>query len=288
MIDLLVYWFMFPIAIIVASIAMTLGIGGALFFSPIFIILFPIVGVPTLSPADAFGAALLTEVFGFASGLFGYSRKKLIDFKTGMTILAISIPAGIVGVVAKRVIEDFDLNEVLSLLFGLGLWILTIYIIINKRKEKHGSPVPKSSDPSRVILDSENNKYEYKVCNARQGRVLNGIGGFAAGFISFGIGESAITTLRVRCGLPMKIAAGTSVFIVTVTVLIATLADTVLVGIESVPWELVIFTIPGVLIGGQIGPRIATRVSSETSEKLMIAIFVTFGLIMMLKGLGIF
>ena len=154
---------MFPIAIIVASIAMTLGIGGALFFSPIFIIIFPIVGVPTLSPADAFGAALLTEVFGFASGLFGYSRRKLIDFKTGVTILAISIPAGIVGVIAKRVVEDFNLNEVLNILFGLGLWILTIYIIINKIKERHGPPVPKSSDTIRVITDFENNKYEYKV-----------------------------------------------------------------------------------------------------------------------------
>ena len=171
MIDPLTYWFMFPIAILVASIAMTLGIGGALFFSPLFIILFPIVGVPTLSPADAFGAALLTEVFGFASGLFGYSRKKLIDYKTGVTILIISIPAGIVGVIAKRLVEDLNLNEVLSFLFGLGLWILTIYIIVNKRKQKHGPPVPKSSDPLRVILDSEKNKYEYQVCHAQQGSV---------------------------------------------------------------------------------------------------------------------
>ncbi|MHA2226233.1 MAG: hypothetical protein ACXAC8_13575 [Candidatus Hodarchaeales archaeon] len=65
--------------IIVAFITITLGIGGALFFSPLFIILFPIVGVPNLSSADAFGATLLTEVFGFTSGLFGYSKK--IDFK---------------------------------------------------------------------------------------------------------------------------------------------------------------------------------------------------------------
>ena len=36
------YWFMFFVAIIVATTAMTLGVGGALFFSPIFILLFPI------------------------------------------------------------------------------------------------------------------------------------------------------------------------------------------------------------------------------------------------------
>ena len=85
------YWFMFFFAIIIATVAMTLGVGGALFFSPVFITLFPILGVPTLTPATAFGAALLTEVFGFTSGVLGYSRKKLIDYKTAISLLLITV-----------------------------------------------------------------------------------------------------------------------------------------------------------------------------------------------------
>ena len=64
----LTYWFMFPISILIATVAMTFGIGGAAFFSPTFAILFPLVNVPTLSASEAFGASLFTEMFGFASG----------------------------------------------------------------------------------------------------------------------------------------------------------------------------------------------------------------------------
>lgn len=80
----------------------------------------------------------------------------------------------------------------------------------------------------------------------------------------------------------MKVASGTSVLVVTVVVLTSSLTDIALVGIESVPWTLLIFTIPGVLIGGQIGPRLASKISPETGEKILLGLFFSIGLIMIL------
>ncbi len=57
------YWFMFPVAILVATVAMASGVGGATFFAPIFILAL------RLSPEVAIGTGLITEVFGFASGV---------------------------------------------------------------------------------------------------------------------------------------------------------------------------------------------------------------------------
>lgn len=57
------YWYMFPIAILVATTAMASGVGGATFFAPIFMLAL------RLSPEVAIGAGLITEVFGFASGV---------------------------------------------------------------------------------------------------------------------------------------------------------------------------------------------------------------------------
>lgn len=129
---MLEYWFMFPVAIVVASISMTLGVGGALFFSPIIIIVFPLINPElAISPADAFGAALLTEVFGFTAGLYGYARKKLIDYKTAVGLLIISIPSAILGTIVKRVVVQFELGEFLNLFFGIGLWILALYVLLN-------------------------------------------------------------------------------------------------------------------------------------------------------------
>ena len=57
------YWFMLPIAVLIATTAMASGVGGATFFSPLFILALG------LRPEVAIGTGLITEVFGFASGL---------------------------------------------------------------------------------------------------------------------------------------------------------------------------------------------------------------------------
>ena len=39
-----------------------------------------------LKPHTAVGGALLTELFGFASGLYAYVRSKLIDYTIGLNL----------------------------------------------------------------------------------------------------------------------------------------------------------------------------------------------------------
>ena len=82
---------MFPVAIMIATIAMASGVGGATFFSPLFILA---LGLP---PEVAIGAGLITEVFGFASGVYAYVRKRLIDYKLGTNLLLVTIPMALAG-----------------------------------------------------------------------------------------------------------------------------------------------------------------------------------------------
>ena len=85
------YWYLFPISILIATIAMASGIGGAVFFSPLFMLALK------LEPSVAIGTALTTELFGFSSGLLAYWRRRLIDFKLGRDLLLFAVPAAIVG-----------------------------------------------------------------------------------------------------------------------------------------------------------------------------------------------
>ncbi len=62
------YWFMLPISVVFATVAMASGVEGATFFTPLFILA---LGLP---PEIAIGTGLITEVFGFSSGLFAYTR----------------------------------------------------------------------------------------------------------------------------------------------------------------------------------------------------------------------
>ena len=104
-------WFMFPISILIATIAMSSGVGGAIFFAPILLLG---LGLP---PEVAIGVGLITEVFGFTSGVVAYLRRKLVDFKLAKAILVFSIPMAILGVFAANFVNP----DILRAILGVGL-----------------------------------------------------------------------------------------------------------------------------------------------------------------------
>ena len=84
-------WWIFPVSIVFSTIAISSGVSGALFFSPFFML---VVG---LSPAQAVGAGLLTEVFGMGNGLRLYVQQKVVDYAWARWLLAGAVPSVIVG-----------------------------------------------------------------------------------------------------------------------------------------------------------------------------------------------
>ena len=75
------YWFLFPTAICISTLAVTAGIGGAALFGPFLLIVLPAIGpsYPLTSATAAVTVAIVTETFGFSSGLYGYFKRGLID-----------------------------------------------------------------------------------------------------------------------------------------------------------------------------------------------------------------
>ena len=107
------------------------------------------------------------------------------------------------------------------------------------------------------------------------------------------MGEVTISQLT-RKGMPIAVAAATSVLVVITTVVFA---STTLVlqmiksgGWTAAPWNLLCYDIPGVLIGGQIGPRLQGRNSPHTMRRAISVLFVILSVTMMsvaIRKLGI-
>ncbi len=275
--DFTLYWFMFPVAIVVATCAMLSGIGGAALFTPIFVLLFPILG-PEYVLASTFAAistALLTQTFGFLSGFIGYYRRRMIDFDLAVRFVKITVPIGIVGALVAHAVHD----GLLIAAYAILVFVLAIGMLFLR-----------SAPPSRPNYDDTSRQSDVK----RSDFFLAGGGAFLTGLVSVGIGEVLISRLTKR-GIPVGIAAATSVAIVFATIIAAT---TTLVtqlirdgGVGAVPWNLIVYEVPGVLIGGQIGPRLAGRVSQRTMERAIGVLFVFLAVAMMsvaLKKLAVF
>lgn len=283
--DWAIYWFMFPLAICVTTTASLCGIGGPALFTPILLIVLPILGpeYPLHSTVAAFGAALLTQCFGFSSAFLGYQRRRLIDYQSALPFAAVAVPLGILGALLAHLFDDNLLKA------GYGLLMLVLAIIL-LRGTLGGSAdttpkpdSPKSTDYRRLV-DRDGTTYEYPPPRQGAGAIVTGVGGLLTGMMSVGIGEVLMPQLLKRHRLPVPVAAGTSVF---VAILVVLASATVLIigllakgGVTAVPWNLVCYTIPGVIIGGQIGPRLQGRFDPGSMIKFIGTLFIAISMAM--------
>ena len=271
--DFALYWFMFPVAVCVATAAMLSGIGGAALFTPIFILVFPLLGpeYPLQSTVAAIGTALLTETFGFTSGFIGYYRRRLIDFALVRRFLVISVPVAVLGAFLAPYVPEAALIAGYAVLV---LVVAAVHVLVSHTPDVAAG----AGGPMTSLTDSSGRTWRYVVPQL-SGRdvVATGIGSFLTGMLSVGIGEVIVPQLTKR-GVPVAVAVAAAVTIVIVTVACAsfTLIGQVIAegGWGAVPWHLVCYSIPGVLIGGQIGPRLQGRIAQQTMERAIAALFV--------------
>ncbi|MBC93568.1 MAG: hypothetical protein CMM38_07985 [Rhodospirillaceae bacterium] len=299
--DWVQYWFMFPISICVATTAMLSGIGGAALFIPIFVIIFPILGPEyPLTTAAAIGSALLTEVFGFSSGFVGYYRKRLIDFGSAIPFLIVSVPIAIIGAILLATMKEQEvfLKGSYALLMLLLCPIILRHTPNDKIKDIKRLDGKKGSNlkTARTITARDGNIYKYdKPKLGLLGVLSTGIGAFLTGLLSVGIGEVIMPQLVKRNRVPVAVAAATSVFTVIITIASASFTQvTALIaagGINAIPWNLVVYTVPAVVIGGQIGPRLQGKISQRAMEKIIAILFGIIGVSMgfiVVRQLGVF
>jgi len=279
------YWFMFPVAMCVATCAMLSGIGGAALFIPIFVIIFPLLGPEyPLATSAAIGSALMTEVFGFSSGFIGYYRKRLIDFRSAVPFICVSIPVAIVGALLFGFLQEQEV-----LLKGAYALLMLILCPVILRHTPPRNVLADAADNDAVNADAEireitgHDGTTYRFRKPRQGIIggfFTSIGSFLTGFLGVGVGEVILPQLVKRNHVPVAVAAATSVLTVIVTIASASFTQIAALieagGLSAVPWNLVCYTIPAVIIGGQIGPLLQGRIAQRKLEK---AIAILFGII---------
>ena len=273
------YWYMFPISVIIATIAMASGVEGATFFTPLFIL-----GLK-LPTEVAIGTGLITEVFGFGSGLYAYIKKGLIDYNLGKMLLMFSIPTALFG----TWIAGFIPSDILKTILSVGLFVIATSFLRSPQEETvelldRNHTNFENKEPETCITANTGETFCYTISDRTEGRLLISIGGLFIGMVSTGLGELNGFFLIQRCRVPSKVAVATSVFIVAITALIASIGHVfqfIQAGGENLNTvlNLVIFTAPGVLVGAQFGSIVANRLSQKVLERSMGILFILVGIL---------
>ena len=271
--DWTVYWFMLPVCIVVATTAMFSGISGAALLTPFFVLGFPLMGVPTLTFVQAVGTSLFLETSGFGSGVVGYTRRRLVDYGFARLLVGVALPAGAAGAVLARESPTTLLRALYGLLmFGVAYLLWTYRPVARVRR----------GERERTVVSREGLEYSYEPRGHGISLALTGAGGTLAGLISTGIGEVTLPNLVRRVGMPVPVAAATSVIVVAATVVGAAATHFVQLvregGLDAIPWNLIVWAVPGAIMGAQIGARLQGHVPERASNRFFAALFSGIGL----------
>lgn len=310
--DWTVYWFMLPACIIIASVAMFSGISGAAMLIPVFLIGFPLFDVPRLTTVEAIGTSLFLETSGFGTGLYRYFRRRLVDSATAWRLIALTLPLGMLGALASAHAPV----QALRLGYGVAMVGLAV-LLVRETHATESAVVPASSQPNlagvpgggtapgaafspvvdsahppcprgadRQVTAADGTAYVYCAHGLRGQQVLSGIGAFFAGLISTGVGEATLPGLVRRSGFPIAVAAATSTVVVAGTVVGAALTHMVQLaatgGFSAIPWNLIVWAVPGAVLGAVLGTGLQGKVSARVTRWFFGGLFLTIGVTFLL------
>jgi uncharacterized membrane protein YfcA len=227
-----------------------IGGGGSILTVPILVYLFQI--DPSLATAYSLFIVGLTALFGGIN----YYRKGEVDLKTGFIFATPSF----IGVYLVR---SFVIPNLPQNLFSIGdilitkpLFIMLVFALL----------MVVASFSMIRSKKSENKKSEFSPMTkylliGLEGLLVGGV----TGFVGAGGGFLIIPALVILVGLPMKIAVGTSLFIIAAKSLLGFIGD-----VQHQPyidWAL-LFQISAIAITGLfIGVKVSDKVSEKTLKK---------------------
>lgn len=300
------------ISLLICITVCSLAMEAAVLFVPAFIFLFPriVSGFPTVTPNEAIGLAITVEFFGYTSSVLGYWFRNQVDIKLGLRLLAITVPFAVLA----RVLAFFVPESGLLVVFGVVLLVLAVIIFRAYRSGiRHTCLLCGDSIAAMHMGDSDQNSgavtqaagadatigeaNPQKPASGRPNlsstikfnlvdRLIMTSAGALAGVIGVGIGEISNTFLSIRKQVPIKVGTGTAAFVLHITILSALCAnllvlfgDIKFIDVEEIviPWRIAFILAPVVIVGGQIGSMLNSRLSDEMLIKLMMTAYTLVG-----------
>ncbi|MGB1333896.1 MAG: sulfite exporter TauE/SafE family protein [Porticoccaceae bacterium] len=224
------------VAFFAASVANATAIGGGFLFMPLFIFVYQ------LAPPLALKLSIATQAFGMTSGALSWGRN-YID-KHAFILASIASITGVWFATYLWIVPS-SLIKPLFAIISLGVFFALIVEM-------------------RLKGSSEHTAAKFSVNRVSVFFVLSAFaGGLITAWTAIGVGEVVALYLLFFYRLRLDIAIGTGVAVLAVSSIAGFIFHTDLGGI---PWDLLLFTVPGVILGGRYGVKVAKYLESNVSQ----------------------
>jgi len=208
-------------------------------------------GIPWATVAPG---TLKKFVTGKGSGSIAYIRQRTVDHKLALLLILIAVP----GIAAGAYIANKIKPSYIELVLGI-LVLITAFLFVssNQKYDDLGEPRTEIKKVYRHLLVA----------------IPVSIG---SGMLSTGMGEWLIPVMRSRLSLKMSSAIATCIFLTFAVCLIGT-SFHLMLGSKA-DWSTVLWAVPGVMTGGQIGPRITKKINERLLKEVFIFLLTLVGI----------
>jgi uncharacterized membrane protein YfcA len=277
-------WWIWPLALFAVSfaigaVAVVAGVGGGVLFVPIVGGFFP------FHLDFVRGAGLLLALSGALSAGPGLLRAGLASLRLAMPLALVASVTSIAGALISFALP----TDVLQV--ALGATILAI-VGVMWRGGRADHPHVERPDPIAAALGmhgvyhdpAAGRDIEWRVHRTPSALVAFGGIGLLAGMFGLGAGWANVPVLNLLMGAPLKLAAGTSGFVLSV---VDTSAAWIYLHRGAVLPMLVVPSIIGVMLGARVGVRLLRIAPAHRVRLLVMLLLFAAGLRALLKGFGI-
>lgn len=238
----------FPAGVIIASVVSAVGIGGGILWMPFFILFLK------LTPETAVVTSLLVQTAGMGSGSVAFVRKKTADLSLAVLLLMLTIPGLAIGAMFTRLLSSANLE------LALGILTLTTAFLFVSMNHKY--------------TDTGMDRIPVKKA-FRYGGIISVLA-VTSGMLSVSIGEWLVPLMRSRLKLRMRTAVATSIVTIFGTCIAGSMFHLML-GTTADPMALA-WAVPGVIIGGQVGPRLTDKINERILKDVFIFLLTLVGI----------
>jgi uncharacterized membrane protein YfcA len=305
------YWWLFPFFLLGATTVNTIGISGSALFVPFFIFIYPLIAGHSLEPETLVKVGLISESFGLSSSAVAFVQYGLVDRRLALTLVAGGVPFVIAGAILSFMIPEPVFHAALGLaLIAAAFLMLKANLSHEEPSESAGEATPETTadggtqdlpndsgklGPAGVGIDEngavtrvdrQGDTYSYTWSGYLERFANYSVGGIFQGLAGFGIGELGIIS-QIRTNVPVRVAIGTNHIVVASTAILASVVHVfggaIVPGAHSMnlaatPWNMVVFTVPATVIGGQIAPYVSNALDTGTIQKGVGVLFTVIAL----------
>lgn len=247
------YWYMFPVAVVVAVLANSSGFSGGVLFQPIYNLF---LNIPV---QNAVATGIATETIGMTSGTIRYIYYRMVELPVGFTMVMLTIPGVVLGNHALIVIN----GDLLKLILGFIIIFIATMQFVNAIRRFYGE---KKNVPVEEI-------YPYMW--------IPPLSGFFSAATGTGVCEISQPLLERGLNVQTRRANATAILVEATADWIITILN---LQAGLIMWQLWIFTGSGVIIGGQIGPYVARFLPVRVIKIVFSVSVIIIGIFYIYKG----